>query len=403
MTLSKCTKSVLASALLLGLLTQASLVYATTPNPLIEYEDDPLNLNRFESFQTQYHIDEIADLQVPVVVELPIEAQPKLAQFAVLDLETGDVVAHYYDRTYETEPAQVTILDVEGTRFFNLTDDKYDKAVSFHLLDDGVTQTVFRMITSKPVTSSQIRLSLPENVALPTTVQLRSTQETIIAPRRLSGTAISFPETTASEWLLTLTHTQPLRLSELTLVQDDVEKSVAQGLRFLAQPGHAYRVYADPDRSVRILTREGGDLRDDDGVQLLTTVSPDHNPLYIVADVDEDGVPDTLDNCVHNANPGQLDIDGNGRGDACDDFDRDGRINSEDNCPDDPNRRQQDEDGDGIGDVCDAEESRFTEKYVWVPWVGLGTASFVILGMFLIMLRREDVAPAEATENDQSE
>ena len=93
-------------------------------------------------------------------------------------------------------------------------------------------------------------------------------------------------------------------------------------------------------------------------------------------------------------------MDGNGRGDACDDFDRDGVINSKDNCPNNPNRNQLDTDGDGIGDVCDREESRVTERYPWLPWLGIGFVALVLLGLF-VMVARE--MPAAMREEGQEE
>ncbi len=59
-----------------------------------------------------------------------------------------------------------------------------------------------------------------------------------------------------------------------------------------------------------------------------------------VADMDLDGVPDSVDNCPTVYNPDQKDTDGDGVGDACD------------NCPTVANANQQDTNGDGLGDAC---------------------------------------------------
>jgi hypothetical protein len=61
-------------------------------------------------------------------------------------------------------------------------------------------------------------------------------------------------------------------------------------------------------------------------------------------DTDQDGVPDSSDNCPNTANPDQTDTDGDGTGDACDaDDDNDGVPDGADACP-----------GTAAGDVVDA-------------------------------------------------
>ncbi len=74
----------------------------------------------------------------------------------------------------------------------------------------------------------------------------------------------------------------------------------------------------------------------------------------LVFDFDGDGVPNESDNCVLDVNPAQLDTDGDGIGDACEwDLDNDGIIDDYDNCVFDANPDQLDWNGDGLGDACD--------------------------------------------------
>jgi hypothetical protein len=57
-------------------------------------------------------------------------------------------------------------------------------------------------------------------------------------------------------------------------------------------------------------------------------------------DIDDDIIPDVIDNCMEVYNPYQEDSDGDGVGDVCD------------NCPQTANADQKDTDKDGRGDSC---------------------------------------------------
>ncbi|MFN8422677.1 MAG: thrombospondin type 3 repeat-containing protein [Anaerolineae bacterium] len=74
----------------------------------------------------------------------------------------------------------------------------------------------------------------------------------------------------------------------------------------------------------------------------------------VVTDADGDGVDDGEDNCPFVANPDQLDTDGDGAGNACDDDDDDDTIlDGADNCPLVANPDQSNIDLDPHGDACD--------------------------------------------------
>lgn len=79
---------------------------------------------------------------------------------------------------------------------------------------------------------------------------------------------------------------------------------------------------------------------------LRETVPNDAGLTPDAPDRDNDGVPDLLDNCPDDKNPGQRDVDGDGYGDACD------------NCPIIANPKQEHTgDVDDVGDACDPNPS----------------------------------------------
>jgi Zn-dependent metalloprotease len=74
-------------------------------------------------------------------------------------------------------------------------------------------------------------------------------------------------------------------------------------------------------------------------------------------DDDNDGEPDSTDNCPRHYNPGQENPDGDAEGNACDrDDDGDDVNDFNDNCPLVPNKDQTDSDRDGVGDPCDDDD-----------------------------------------------
>lgn len=79
------------------------------------------------------------------------------------------------------------------------------------------------------------------------------------------------------------------------------------------------------------------------------------------ADADNDGVPDSTDNCPLIANSGQENNDADALGDVCDpDDDNDGVLDVSDNCTLVANANQEDNDSDSIGDVCDPDDDNDT-------------------------------------------
>lgn len=334
------------------------------------------------------------EIKVPTVVEIPLgDIVLERSDFVVINRDTQFLQPFFFRREVLANEIPIrTASDTStaSTKMFDSNSITYD---TFLLPDIGRGTVDIPLLSAKPITSSSLTVLLDANVALPTSIAIKAVvggdYQTVLAPTRMTGTRVVFPKTTSDNWLVTFTYAQPLRISELKLQQSNAQQSSVSTLRFLAQPGGAYLVYLDADRPVNRPITEAGDLGGATSVLNTGAITPIANPLYAPADTDGDGVTNVLDNCVSTANANQTDIDANGRGDACDDFDQDKIINALDNCPDNPNRDQRDTDGDSIGDVCDGEESRITEQYPWLPWVGIGLAALVLLTLLGAMLRPE--------------
>ncbi len=333
----------------------------------------------------------IPTIVVPTVVQVPFpDLYLERNDVAVFDLTSQKFEPDLFlENTRElSNPLQI---ESSASMEQNMLDGNTATYGEFTLPDDARGSARIVLSSTKPLTSSALTFLLDTYVALPTSIEIRiqenGGEKIVVAKREMRDQTIHFPKTTASTWIVSLTYGQPLRITELRLSEENVLQKNVRSVRFLAQPSHNYRVYFDPDRVTSIPVGEASNLSDDKGVLVLPAQLLQANPTYTVADTDGDSVPDLRDNCVQTLNTDQLDVDQNGRGDACDDFDKDGLINSIDNCVSSPNRNQVDTDGDAIGDACDTEESRITERSPWLPWAGMGFAAIVLVFLMVSMLK----------------
>lgn len=376
-------------------------------NPISDKNTDPVaftskNMKIISAYRFYKDIDNIS-IKVPTVVEVPFTTDSiERFNFAILDKATDSFEPYYFKQEVLVSKIPVfvnTFPNVNGVE--KIIDENSETYVDLPLSDENTQGKVTITLSGqKAITSSNLTVLLDNHVALPTTVAVRALvngkDKIIVSKREMRKNTIDFPKTTAKKWQITFTYTQPLRISELRLRQDNATKSETRTVKFLAQPDHSYRIYFDPDRLVKVSVGETGNLSSAQDVLTLTSTSTQSNPEYMIADNDNDGVPDVYDNCVYVSNPDQEDLNNNKRGDMCDDFDKDGIINAKDNCPNKPNRLQADTDGDGIGNVCDKEESRVTERYPWIPWAGIGFAALVLI---ILMILTAQTSPTSNQEN----
>lgn len=338
----------------------------------------------------------LPSLSVPAVVEVPL-SDPRFQK-------SGFVV--YEETSHSFQPTELFIANETHSAKFSvsalvdegiapaLVDGDILTEVEFSIRDDDMERRAdIRLSSSERVSLSGITLDLAPYASLPRTVEIRTIQggveKVILARSSVSSRTIRFPEETATEWILSFSYAQPLRIREISFFEERARFIQARSLRFLARPRESYKIFFGADRDVPFSLGESSDFSDDRDVLRLIEPETLPNTLYIPADTDRDGVRDLLDNCVDMSNADQSDQNENGRGDVCDDYDKDGIVNGVDNCPDNPNRTQTDTDGDRKGDVCDMEENRITEKYAWLPWIAIMAVGVLVGILFVATVRRE--------------
>lgn len=175
-------------------------------------------------------------------------------------------------------------------------------------------------------------------------------------PVRLTNFAGLFPKFTpdgskivfmldADIWIMNADGTNPVNLTNHPAIDNEPTIS-PDGTRI------AFSSYRDGNSEIYVMNIDGSNP-----TRITFIPGSDSQPSWGgFPDSDGDGSDDRSDNCPLVSNPDQLDTDGDGIGNACDeDDDNDGAADTADNCPLTPNADQADFDMDGIGDVCDAQ------------------------------------------------
>jgi hypothetical protein len=339
----------------------------------------------------RYYKNVSPTISLPTVLEIPFDEESfQVPVFAVYNISDSEFEPYFFSVKEISTGARIDAVDGVGSPT-DLSDGNYSTYIEFPAKGDtNKATTVFYF--DKPIEASSLYFTLDNNVALPQAISISTItdgKEYIVQREvRPQGTYVVFPKTKSAVWKVSFSYVQPLRIAEMK-INDLSQVKKLTGLRFLAQKDKSYNVYFDADRYVTSSTKESGNLSGDAGVVRYAAGNEVLNPNYKPADSDLDSVPDLADNCTNIKNTDQKDSNGNFLGDACEDDDRDGRVNSNDNCPQIPNGAQTDTDKDNIGDVCDNFENRVTERMPWLPWVGIGVAGVVILGLFVIVLRHK--------------
>lgn len=110
-----------------------------------------------------------------------------------------------------------------------------------------------------------------------------------------------------------------------------IGQSQAVSLRATGNPDDVFVDFTVPNGTFNIRAVLQGSTPQDTNPENDTAITPLYSPI---SDADRDGVVDSSDNCVNDANADQLDTDHDGKGDACDsDDDGDGVSDANDPAP----------------------------------------------------------------------
>lgn len=319
-------------------------------------------------------------IQVPTFVDISLNSIPPTyhANLSLYNLSTGVFEPTSFIEVSGT-PEVPKITNAESLIIYtNLTDSNTKTFQDFSAV--GNTPSFIRLKATflEPVSVSSVQFLLdptstkPYKISIYYAKTLGSDFETLALNRSLLGNGVvDILQVNAVDFEIVIEITEPLRISEIKF--NNKSENNPPKLRFLAKPNYRYKLFFDPQVVQYVPTTEAPNFNTavDSEVLKVTSLNIAPNAIFTEMDSDGDGVVDSMDNCPNISNSDQVDLNKNGMGDACEDFDSDGVLNYIDNCPDIVNRNQLDSDGDGVGDACDLEESRFLEKYFWIPWLGI--------------------------------
>lgn len=347
------------------------------------------------------------NISQPQVVEIPFPKDMATNDFLVVDDQTGSPQG-LQTRALTTDSSRFMVSS-NGEYKYALTDTSDSTFVDFPVSENSLENTQSLTYTFEyPTTISGVYLKFASFSQAPDMVEISSienAQEKILLNNtRYDSPTIRFPEVNVTEVKVVLSYSQPLRLLEANIFEEDANLPDSTLLRFLAKPQQSYTIYFNADRSTNFRPPASGNLfAEPNPLRPSISILQSTNPKYLPSDQDEDGIPDTSDNCRLVSNADQTDSNSNGVGDLCDDTDYDGVINSLDNCTEDANTNQSDVDNDGLGDICDDTESRFTEQYPWLPWTAMGGTAVVITVLVIQMSRSGKLSAAETTTESSAE
>lgn len=370
---------------------QGKLIVAPTQNPQEV-------LGKFKKVMS---LGAVNRTSIPQVVGVTLSQAAASASYAIYEKETG----RFLEGAIVNKPIkqQITVSSAENPSVDIAVLHDMNRSTSYDVESDGKpSSTTFFYSSDNMIIASQISIPSAAYATPPSGVSVYyydlATNERKLATysSSLTNDFLTFPVIKTKKLELILTYRQPMRISEIEVAGNNFQ--VSESLQFIAQPARSYMLYLYPEGYVNVPVFENSpNLANAVSVQDVTGIEQD-NPFFQPVDSDNDGVPDSTDNCPYVSNPDQKHTDMRlSQGDACADFDRDGIINSKDNCPDIPNADQADKDGDGIGDACDPSESRLTEKYPWIPILGIGVGFLATLGIVAITIKgkREIKAPEQ--------
>lgn len=343
---------------------------------------------------TRYQdIQRIKNISVsqPAIVE--INGLPYNSTY-FLATDKGEAVQQQFQSTRKTkivQPKQVVACIKDCNNAPSLADADESTTFDFPLVTSGVQNGTIKIVYAEPLETDTIVFRTTSDSYIPSTFTLTIDGKRVL--NTMYGTQARFPKMKAQIIEIAFDYNQPIRFMEVGV--GTVEKEVVtNAIRFVYQPNTSYVLYQN--------ATEGREDTPIPAINLFMNKKEfdaslgdvEKNPTYIVKvfkekDSDGDAIVDSVDNCPMQQNNNQADSNENGIGDVCDDYDYDGVPTYRDNCSMIINKDQMDKDRDGMGDVCDVEESRITEKYVWIPWLVFAVVFAGIMSMIYVTMKKK--------------